>query len=38
MNYLTAIFTFIITLGIIDKVLHLVENKDADHKKLTQTL
>ncbi len=38
MNYLTAIFTFIITLGIIDKVLDMVSHKNTQHRKLTQML
>ena len=35
MNYLTAIFTFISTLGIIDKVLDMVSYKDTTHKNIS---
>ncbi len=38
MNYLTALFTFFCTLGIIDKVLDLVSHKDTNHKLFSMSL
>lgn len=38
MNFLTAIFTFITTLWIIDKIMDLVSHKDTNHKALSMSL
>lgn len=38
MNYLTAIFTFISTLGIVDKVLDMVSHKDTTHKNISYAM